>query len=159
MSDRGCHEGWQSRRRLGLPAGIPLPGSVPVGTIRTMATVPSHSDMDLVLELERELQTPACRADEERVRQLLAHDFVEIGASGRRWDLDSTMAMLSEEATATDGDGIIQVIGLEARALAPDVIQVFWESERAGRRARRTSIWCRRGGAWQQVFHQGTLTP
>lgn len=121
----------------------------------------SHSSpqpLDRVLELERELQTPACRADEARLRELLAPDFLEIGASGRRWDLHSTLAMLRDESVEGDS-AVIKLSGLTARVLAPAVIQVFWESDRAGRRARRTSIWCERAGGWQQVYHQGTLVP
>jgi hypothetical protein len=118
--------------------------------------LPFRQTVEHILELERELQTPVRRADEARLRELLAPDFVEIGASGRRWDLDSVLAMLRQETTDSE---IINLTGLTARELAPGVVQVFWESERAGRRARRTSIWCERGGGWQQVFHQGTPFP
>jgi hypothetical protein len=123
-----------------------------------MTQLSSPQPLDRVLELERELQTPACRADEARLRELLAPDFVEIGASGRRWDLDSVLTMLREESAEDDND-VIKLTGLAGRALAPGVVQVFWESERAGRRARRTSIWCERESGWQQVYHQGTLLP
>ena len=109
-----------------------------------------------VVELERELQTAACRADEARLRALLAPDFVEIGASGRRWDLESVVTMVLAEAQ--DPGGSIRMSQVEHRHLAADVVQVLWESERDGRRARRSSLWCRRGSAWQQVFHQGTPT-
>jgi hypothetical protein len=124
-----------------------------VGTIHAVTQLPVRQPWEHVLERERELQTPACRADEARLRDLLAPDFVEIGASGRRWDLDSVLAMLRQESTDSK---VINLIGLTARQLAPGVVQVFWESERAGRRSRRTSLWCERGGGWQQVFHQGT---
>jgi hypothetical protein len=111
--------------------------------------------LDQVLELERELQTPACRSDQERLRQLLAPDFVEIGASGRRWEREDILAMLREES-ADPSARAIEVVALSGRALAPSVVQVFWNSARDGRRARRTSIWCERDGGWLQVYHQGT---
>lgn len=123
-----------------------------------MAQFPSPQPLHRVLELERELQTPVCRADQARLRELLAPDFMEVGASGRRWDFDSVLPMLREESAADD-NAIIRLTGLAGRALAPGVVQVFWESDRAGRRARRTSIWCERGAGWQQVYHQGTLLP
>jgi len=123
-----------------------------------MSPSPSTHDLDRVLELERELQSPTCRAALARLRELLASDFVEIGASGRRWDLDSTLAMLHEEA-ADENAGVIEMTGLQARVLGPGVAQVFWDSARRGRRARRTSIWCERRHGWQQVYHQGTLLP
>lgn len=84
--------------------------------------------------------------------------MLTIGASGRRWDLDSVLRMLCEESSEPNSVGIA-LAGLVARALAPGVVQVFWDSSRGGRRARRTSIWCEREGGWQQVFHQGTLLP
>jgi hypothetical protein len=134
-----------------------LSGGV-VGTIQAMTQLSPSPPLDRILDLERELQTPACRADAARLEKLLAPDFVEVGASGRRWDFSGIMAMLQEESADGSTAGI-RVSGLSARALAPGVVQVFWDSERAGRRARRTSIWCERGGDWQQVYHQGTLLP
>jgi len=122
-----------------------------------MAHPSSRHALDRVLNLERELQTPACRADETRLRELIATDFVEVGASGRRWDFDATMAMLREESA--ENDDVIHVDRLEARELVPGVVQVFWDSDRGGRRARRTSIWREHRGGWQQVYHQGTVLP
>lgn len=126
--------------------------------MRCMADVVAPEALARISALERELQTPACRADEARLRELLAPDFVEIGASGRRWDRASVLGLLRTE-TGDPGAGVIEMTGLSARALAPGVVQVFWDSDRAGRRARRTSIWCDRGAGWQQVYHQGTLLP
>lgn len=123
-----------------------------------MTSRSDYQAIDVIIELERELQTPSCRADGERLRDLLAPDFMEIGASGRRWDRPGILTMLREESQEGD-NATIELNGLTARVLAPGVIQVFWESERAGRRARRTSIWCERAGRWQQVYHQGTLVP
>jgi len=118
----------------------------------------SSNDLNLVLALEREVQTLQGRADEHRLTELFALDFIEVGASSRRWDLASMLAMLREESHDVDA-GVIEVVGLEARELATDVVQVFWTSDRKGRRARRTSIRCRRDGRWQLVYHQGTLIP
>ncbi len=115
----------------------------------------SDGALDHVVDLERELQSPACRADRTRLRQLLADDFVEIGASGRRWDRDGVLDLLTEE----DAVDPVEVADLDARALGPGVVQVFWESTRGMRRARRTSIWCERADGWQVVFHQGTPVP
>jgi hypothetical protein len=122
-----------------------------------MSESPSAPDLERVVQLERELQTSACRADTVRLRELLAPDFLEIGTSGRRWDLESTLGLLDEEVA--DDSGVIEMTAVEVRALGPGVAQVFWDSQRAGRRARRASIWCERDGSWQQVFHQGTLLP
>ena len=117
----------------------------------------SRKTLDEILDLEREMQTAECRADRHRLVELLAPDFVEIGASSQVWNRTSIVQMLTEESRVDDE--VIEVDDCEARDLAPDVVQVFWTSYRAGRRARRTSIWRRREGRWQLVYHQGTLIP
>ena len=114
-----------------------------------------QSEIDRVLELECDLQTRSTRGDGARLRELLAPDFVEIGASGRQWDLETILGLLSRESSASDS-AEIEIVGLSARTLSPDVVQVFWESRRGEQRARRTSLWRRCGGDWQQVYHQGT---
>lgn len=108
-----------------------------------------------VLDLERELQSPQARADEGRLRQLLAPDFAEIGASGRTWDRETILDLLRGESAEVATDPI-EVLDLRGRVLAPGVIQVSWDSRRGDRHARRTSIWCERETGWQQVHHQGT---
>lgn len=116
------------------------------------------SALATVLDLERELQSPAARADEGRLRELLAPDFVEVGASGREWDRESILGMLREESD--DENALpIGIHDLRGRTIAPGVVQVSWDSDQAGRRARRTSIWCARESGWQQVHHQGTPLP
>ncbi|WP_462417515.1 hypothetical protein [Kytococcus sp. Marseille-QA3725] len=50
----------------------------------------------------------------------------------------------------------IEMQDLEARALADDLVQVFWISRRGGRRARRTSLWRRSDDRWRTIYHQGT---
>lgn len=114
------------------------------------------SDLSIVLDLERELQSPQVRRDLHRLTELLAPTFIEIGASGRRWDLPGILAMLAEETAAGDVREI-DMVGLEGRELAAGVIQTFWDSHREVRRARRTSVWCQTPTGWQQVYHQGTL--
>ena len=52
-----------------------------------------------VLDLERELQSLQTRGDPERLRELLAPTFIEIGASGRRWDRTATLELLARETT------------------------------------------------------------
>lgn len=110
--------------------------------------------LDSVVALERELQTIACRSNPDRVRQLLAEDFEEVGASGKVWDLRSTLALLDSEG----GDAAeIEVHDLVARQVAEGIVMVRWDSDRGGRRARRTSLWRQEGTTWRLVHHQGTL--
>lgn len=110
-------------------------------------------ELDEVMARERELQTAAVRADKERLTELLAPDFEEIGASGRVWNFESILEMLlAEDAETAD----IEVHELTGRALADDVVILRWQSVRGDRRVRRTSLWQRRSEGWRLVHHQGT---
>lgn len=120
-----------------------------------MVSAEVETELQLVLELERELQTRVCRDNRSRVLELLAPDFTEVGASGRTWDLPSTLEL--PESQRDDGGGEIEVAGLVGRVLADSLILVQWDSAYQGRRARRTSLWRRDEDGWHQVHHQGTI--
>ncbi len=113
-------------------------------------------DLDRVMELERELQTDACRRNPGRMRALLADDFEEIGASGRVWNRESTLEHLRSHEV--DGPNI-DVLDMTARMIGENLIMVRWDSDRAERRARRTSLWVRHPAGWRLVHHQATLLP
>ncbi|MDR7330105.1 nuclear transport factor 2 family protein [Corynebacterium guangdongense] len=108
------------------------------------------SELEHVLHLERELQTPSVRRDRERLTELLHPDFVEFGASGRRWDRDAMLDDVERDRR------VIHIKKLEARTLAEDLIQVFWQSKINEHRARRSSLWKRTGGTWRIIHHQAT---
>jgi hypothetical protein len=116
----------------------------------------TDSDVAHVLRLERELQTAECRRDRARVSALLADDFVEVGASGRVWDLASTLELLGAES---GDDAVIEVHDLAGRVIGHGFVMARWDSVRAGRRARRTSLWRRDSPGWRLVHHQGTPLP
>ena len=112
-------------------------------------------DLDVVMALERELQTASCRRDADRLRALLADDFEEVGASGRIWDRASTLELLAAEGSEPE----ILVRDMSARLIDEGLVLVRWDSERSDRRARRTSLWRRGPDGWRLVHHQGTLLP
>ena len=114
----------------------------------------TETELSLVLQLEQELQTKACRNNHLRVLELLAPDFTEVGASGRVWDLPSALELL--ESQHNDGEEI-EVTGLTGRILADGFILVRWDSAYQGRRSRRTSLWRRDQEGWRLVHHQGTV--
>jgi hypothetical protein len=116
----------------------------------------SDSDVAEVLRLERELQTADCRRDRARVTALLAEDFEEVGASGRVWDLASTLELLDGES---EDEAVIEVRDLTGRIVGDGLVIARWDSDRGGRRARRTSLWRRDPAGWRLVYHQGTLLP
>ena len=108
---------------------------------------------DRVLALERSLLTRAVRADRDRLERLLHPDFVEIGASGRRWSRAEMLDALSDEPSLDD----VEAIDLLGRQLAADVVLVTYSTRRATTSVHRSSIWVRRDGKWVVLFHQGTV--
>jgi hypothetical protein len=116
----------------------------------------TEDDLAEVLCLERELQTAGCRRDPERVRALLAEDFVEVGASGTVWDFASTAALLKAES---ENEPVIEIYDLSGRIIGDGFVIARWDSARGGRRARRTSVWRRDSSGWRLVHHQGTPLP
>lgn len=113
--------------------------------------------MQTLEDLEREIHgllTRSCRA---RLRALLHPEFREIGYSGREYTGDAILENLSD-----DRPPVIHATGFRHTWLGPDRVLLTYESaqvEPDGRRhrpARRSSIWCRHGGRWRLLFHQGT---
>lgn len=122
-----------------------------------MTNQADQADVEHVMSLERELQSTACRTNPARLGELLAPDFEEVGASGRLWELETILEQL---ATETPDDAEIEVLNLTGRAVADGLVLLRWDSSRAGRRARRVSLWRRDDAGWRLVHHQGTpLTP
>ena len=113
----------------------------------------TDDDVTDVLQFERELQTAECRRDRARVGALLAEDFMEVGSSGRVWDRPSALELLGGQ---TGGEAVIEVHDLTGRIIGDGFIMVRWDSDRGGRRSRRTSLWRRDPAGWRLVYHQGT---
>jgi ribonuclease HI len=107
-----------------------------------------------VLALEQELLRTECRADADRLRELLHPDFLEYGASGTIWTRDQILERLpaAPDLNAT-------MTGMRAHRIAADVALVTFTLH-GPRLSLRSSVWVRdSGGRWRMRFHQGTLIP
>lgn len=114
---------------------------------------------DLILDLEHRLAKPEVRSDAQKMSELLAADFVEFGASGRRFDKQQTLRLLAGEPdfqpyeindfhlTVLSKKAVLATYSIPARK-APD------GTEQPG--SRRSSIWQQAADSWQLLFHQGT---
>jgi hypothetical protein len=110
---------------------------------------------------ELKLMTPRVRASKELAGQLLDADFVEVGASGRRWDRQAMLAELPEKPGASEDGLQYEPVGMAGTELAPGVVHVTYEAILGERRSRHSSIWRKsdeRSG-WRMYYHQGTLVP
>lgn len=117
---------------------------------------------DQIFELELELATQSVRNNRARISQLLRDDFVEFGASGRRFTKTEILNMLAdEEAFTTYHMQEFHVAPLaDTVVLATYVIPERKDAHGAKIPAsRRSSVWKLAEGRWQILFHQGTRLP
>ncbi len=121
---------------------------------------PAVAVADELLALELAL----ARRDEPAIpggyEAVLAPDFAEIGASGRRW----TRAEILEALHADPPDPSISIEAFEVADLGPDLILATYDTrviapDGAERRSRRSSTWVRQDDRWQLRFNQGTPIP
>ncbi len=110
---------------------------------------------DLILSLEKRLFDRAIRGDVDELSQLLAQDFVEIGARGASWDRAEVLACLPQQ------EFVQRVLSdFKLTVLADGVVLASYICEVPGEegpvRSLRSSIWKQIEGRWQMVFHQGT---
>ncbi|MFD7717262.1 DUF4440 domain-containing protein [Streptomyces sp. NPDC059814] len=105
------------------------------------------------IEGELRLLDPRVRALPDAVTELLDPEFTEFGASGRRYDRVSILAV-----TSADGEDAPAPVatGMSGTLLAPGLVHLTFTTERDGRRVRRNSIWRRTESRWRLYFHQGT---
>jgi ribonuclease HI len=105
-----------------------------------------------VVELELSLLRHAVRTDRRRLEALLHPDFVEVGASGRRWIRGELI-----EAMVTEPDqGAPEVRDIAGRVVDRDTVLVTYTTCRDGRPTHRSSMWVRRDSRWTVLHHQGT---
>ena len=94
------------------------------------------------------------RMSRERLDEILADDFFEIGSSGFMYDKKEcleTGVVLTE----------MKLHNYEIYPLAHDVVLAtyFLVDTTRERNTLRSSIWKFINGKWQLYFHQGTITP
>jgi hypothetical protein len=106
---------------------------------------------DELRALELRIAAPAPTAQRGSVAHLFADDFREIGASGRTYDKARALATLVAAPPQQ-----IAIENFTVRELGADHVLATYLARTPGRVTLRSSIWVRRAGGWQIVFHQGT---
>lgn len=122
-----------------------------------MSTQEARLLHDLLLKLENRLLQPEVRRSSEELKQLLAEEFVEFGSSGVVYNRQQIIAEL-KNALAMKAS--ISKFGVSS--LSPEIALAMYRATITvgdiAKSSLRSSIWCRRTGEWQMVFHQGTPT-
>ncbi|MFC8695370.1 nuclear transport factor 2 family protein [Streptomyces parvus] len=132
---------------------------------------PQTADVNAAIDAELQLLDPAVRTSRSLAARLLDPEFVEVGASGRRWTYEEMLAALPDLDGGGGGrngsgesneDGLrFAPSGMSGVVLAPGIVHLTYETDFGGRRARRSSLWRRRDGetGWQMYYHQATPVP
>lgn len=87
---------------------------------------------------------------------MVADDFWEIGASGRRYSRDDVLDALEARHSEPHEDPC-DAGEFDCRQLGPDVYLVRYVLTQGDRITRRATVWVRTAGEWRAIYHQGTL--
>ncbi|MFF4273400.1 DUF4440 domain-containing protein [Streptomyces sp. NPDC001536] len=116
----------------------------------------SEQAVQAAIDGELRLLDPEVRASPASVLELLDPEFTEIGASGRRWDVESILTVTSGGSVSADAP--VEVSEMSGVVLAPGIVHLTYFADNQGRRAWRSSLWRLTETGWRMYFHQGTLT-
>jgi len=92
------------------------------------------------------------RENKDKLAEILADGFVEIGSSGQMYSKSECLDGVSKAVMVMDN--------FEITILSEHVVLTtyFIENRTSGKNSLRSSIWKFIDNRWQMVFHQGTLT-
>lgn len=88
---------------------------------------------------------------------MMAPDFWEVGASGRRYSRDAVLDVLERRYAGEYIDEQLEATDFYCRRLADDFYLLTYTLFQAERKTRRATIWQRTPTGWKIVFHQGTI--
>jgi hypothetical protein len=88
---------------------------------------------------------------------MIAADFWEVGASGRRYSREHALHVL-EQRSKEQRDDVWETSEFRCQQLADNLyLLTYTLLQDRIRLTRRSTIWRRTEGGWQVVFHQGTI--
>ena len=112
---------------------------------------------DIIENFEMELLQPEIRKSTERLDELIADEFIEIGESGKQYNKQDILTALPKQT------GINFFLSdFKATQISSDVVLATFHLEKEITESRekiislRSSIWKNKNGKWLIVFHQGT---
>lgn len=109
-----------------------------------------------LMHLEPLFHATAGDATPQQFEELVALEFWEVGASGRRYSREFSLNVLnsrqhdpSEHEWRTEEFHVSEV--------APDNYLLTYTLHQPGRVTRRATLWRRASGKWKAIYHQGTI--
>ena len=109
-----------------------------------------------LMRLEPLFHAAARDATPQRFEELVAPEFWEVGASGRRYSREFVLGVLcSRQRDPSEDDW--KTSEFHVSEVAPDIYLLTYTLQQPGRITRRMTLWRRVGGQWKAVYHQGTV--
>lgn len=87
---------------------------------------------------------------------VVAPDFWEVGASGRRYSREHVRAATERRMAAPPDESDWKTSDFQVRAMGASVYLLTYTLAQGERVTRRLTVWRRRENRWAVMFHQGT---
>jgi hypothetical protein len=113
--------------------------------------------LDELRPLEPIFHTAAFGASIQDFDARMTPDYFEIGASGRRYSRAFILETLEAHPPVDAAEARWVASDFAVRGLGPETYLLTYRLEQGPRVTRRATIWRRAGGAWQILYHQGTV--
>jgi len=113
---------------------------------------------DLLAGLEAEIHHPGRPCTRQRLEQLLAPAFYEVGRSGAQYSREQVITFWLDRGAMTS----VMPFNHRVHQVSSDVAILSYETDEGGRQgtrsnpARRASVWRHGEGGWQLIYHQAT---
>ena len=113
--------------------------------------------MDELITFEKMLLKQPTRSDTAVLQRLLADDFLEFGASGMAFGKKEVLERLPQETSDTQITGYDFKVTMISETVGLVTFKASKLENGQTRLSLRSSLWAKRDGNWQMVFHQGTV--
>jgi hypothetical protein len=108
------------------------------------------------MALEPVFHTPEAYSTLDAIDNMMAPNFWEIGASGRRYSREYVSKVLSERLQYPKIEKWISS-GFHCQEITENNYLLTYLLQQGDRITQRSSIWRRTPKGWQILFHQGTI--
>lgn len=109
-----------------------------------------------LIELESRLLDNESRKSSKFLNDLLHEDFLEIGASGRKYNKQQTIGLLIKASQFTSTANGFEYVPLSDNAALISYELTVNRSGLNSQSSVRSSIWVLHNEKWRLIFHQGT---
>jgi hypothetical protein len=116
--------------------------------------------LDVLEEIRRRepiFHTPEFGRTVADFERMMAPDYWEVGASGRRYSRNFILRWLSENPPVDASAAGWQSDDHEIRPLASDTFLLTYRLRQGPRLTRRATIWQKTPEGWRILYHQGTI--